>query len=80
MVRKAVKKLGTLKDLTKYVVLSILFIVLYTITEFTFSIITNIHHDTLTNCVYAFFGTELALCGFIKIFKIRRNENDNISG
>jgi hypothetical protein len=44
---------------------------LYSIFEFIFSIIYGFSHDTLTTCIYAFFGTEIASCGLIKIFKIK---------
>lgn len=74
------KKVGTIKDLTKYVILSIGIIILYTFAEFITSTVTGVHHDTLTVALYGFFGTEIALCGFIKIFKIRRGENDSING
>lgn len=66
------KKIGTLKDLTKYVIFSIGFVVLYTIAEFIVSTITGVHHDTLTVAVYGFFGGELTLLALIKIFKLRR--------
>lgn len=75
-----VKKIGTIKDLTKYVIFSISIVILYTIAEFIFSLITGIQHDVLTGCVYGFFGGELVLCGFIKIFKLRGNRNDSING
>lgn len=76
-----VKKIGTIKDLTKYVVFSIAIVLIYTIVEFITSTITGIHHDTLTVAVYGFFGGEIVTCGVIKIFKLRgiRN-NDNING
>ena len=67
-----VKKIGSIKDLTKYVVFSIVTVILYTIAEFITSTITGISHDTLTSCVYAFFGGEIVTCGLIKIFKLRR--------
>lgn len=66
-----VKKIATMKTLTKFVMFSILFIIFYSIFEFICSIIFNISHETLTECVYKFFGAEIALCGFLKIFKIR---------
>jgi hypothetical protein len=74
------RKIGTIKDLTKYVIFSISVVVLYTIAEFITSTVTNISHDVLTGCVYGFFGGELVLLAMIKIFKLRRNENDNICG
>lgn len=67
-----VKRIGSIKDLTKYVVFSIVTVILYTIAEFITSTITGISHDTLTGCVYAFFGGEIVTCGLIKIFKLRR--------
>ena len=66
------KRIGTLKDLTKYVVFSITFVIIYTIAEFVVSTITGISHDVLTGCVYGFFAGEVVLCGMIKIFKLRR--------
>ena len=66
------KKIGTLENLTKYVIFSIAFVILYTVAEFIVSTITGVHHDTLTVAVYGFFGGEIVLCGMIKIFKLRR--------
>lgn len=66
------KKIGTLKDLTKYVIFSIAVVILYTIVEFVVSTITGFSHDVLTGCVYGFFAGEIVLCGMIKIFKLRR--------
>ena len=67
-------KIGTIKNLTKYVIFSIVVCIIYTISEFIVSTITNISHDVLTGCVYGFFGGEIVLCGMIKIFKIRRTD------
>lgn len=66
------QKIGTIKDLTKYVIFSIAFVILYTIVEFVVSTIVGIQHDVLTGCVYGFFAGEIVLCGMIKIFKLRR--------
>lgn len=59
-----------LAKLTRFIVFSIGIIIIYTIAEFYISTKFNISHDTLTTCVYAFFGTELASCTLIKIFNI----------
>lgn len=64
------------KDLTKYVVFSICFVFLYTIIEFVVSTVTGISHDTLTTCVYGFFGGEVVTCGLIKIFKLKGDMNN----
>ena len=66
------KKIGTIKDLTKYVLFSIGVVLIYTLAEFITSTITGIHHEVLTGCVYAFFGGELVITAVIKIFKLRR--------
>lgn len=66
------KRIGTLKDLTKYVIFSIGVVIIYTIAEFVLSTITGVSHDTLSTCVYGFFGGEIVLCGMIKIFKLKR--------
>lgn len=68
------KKLGSLKDLTKYVIFSISVVLIYTIAEFIVSTVTGISHDTLTMAVYGFFGGELVLTAMIKIFKLRRGD------
>ena len=68
------KQIGTIKNLTKYVVFSISVVIIYTIAEFILSTVTGISHDTLTVAVYGFFGGELVLLAMIKIFKIRRTD------
>lgn len=65
------KKIGTVKNLTKFILASIITILVYTIFELYSSIVFSVQHDTLTTCIFGFFGTEIAACGFIKIFKIK---------
>ena len=66
------RRFGTIKDLTKYVMFSIAVVIVYSIAEFIVSTITGVHHEVLTGCVYGFFGGELVLTAFLKIFKIRK--------
>lgn len=63
-------------SLTKYMIFSIGFVVIYTAAEFIVSTITGVSHDVLTGCVYSFFGGEIVTCGLIKIFKLKE-ENKN---
>lgn len=57
-----------MKDkLTSYLLFSFAVVLIYTILEFAVSTITGISHDTVTTCVFAFFGTEIGACAFIKI-------------
>lgn len=60
------------KSLTKYIVFSIVVILVYTIAEFITASITQVSHDTLTTCFYACFGGEILSCALIKIFKLKR--------
>ena len=62
--------------LANYIVFSIIIILIYSIAEFIVSSITGIEHSTLTTCVYAFFGTEIASCAFIKVYKIKNESVD----
>ena len=65
------KIIGTTKTLTKFVLASIIIILVYAIFELYSSIVFGVQHDTLTACMFGFFGTEIAACGFIKIFKLK---------
>ena len=69
------KRIETIKDLTKYVIFSISVVLIYSITEFIVSTITGIAHDTLTIAVYGFFGGEIVLTALIKIFKLTKGGN-----
>lgn len=64
------------KSLTKFVIISLLIVVIYSICEFIFSILTGVTHDVLTGCIFALFGTEIATCGLIKIFKLKEDEEE----
>lgn len=66
-----INKFNNFETLTKFVIISLLIVIIYTLAEFICSIVTGISHDTLTGCIFALFGTEIAVCGFIKIFKIK---------
>ncbi len=61
-------------SLTKYVVFSIVAIIVYTLAEFITTSLTGISHDTLTTCFYACFGGEILSCALIKIFKLREEQ------
>ena len=57
--------------LGQWVALSISIVLIYSVTELVISTITGITHDTLTTCIFAFFGTEIGASAFIKVFKIK---------
>lgn len=64
------KKPFDTKKFSKRVVVScIVFIIFYTALQLFMSYKLNVElSPTLTTCVYAFFGTELAACALIRIF------------
>lgn len=66
-----IRKFNSQKTLTKFVIISLIIVIIYSACEFIFSIITGVSHDILTGCIFALFGTEIATCGFIKIFKLK---------
>lgn len=76
-------KSGNLKTknrnkLDKYLIFSIAVILSYTIVAIIFQIFTGLElSSTLTTGVYAFFGTEIGSCAFVKIFKDKEvDENE----
>ncbi len=64
------------KSLTIAVLSCIILVILYTITAIIIQCKTGMPLDSsLTVGVYGLFGTELAVSGFIKIFKIKEENN-----
>lgn len=69
------KKKAPIKFKKVIVTVCILVIVLYTTVQVVLNYLTGIElSPVLTTCVYAFFGTELAACAAIDIFK--KEDND----
>lgn len=71
-----ISKKKKLAKLTKFLLASIGIILIYSVLEFFYSIKTGISHDTLTTCIFAFFGTELASCTLVKIFNIIKEKGE----
>lgn len=64
-----------MKTLTAFVIGCIALVIIYVITAIAVQIYTRQQlSDSLTMGVFALFGTELAVSGFIKIFKIKKGE------
>ena len=68
-----------LKDLDKYVIFSIVILLVFTVAEFITSSVTNFSHDTLITCFYAAFGGEILSCALIKIFKLRGTDDNTLA-
>lgn len=68
--------MGKRDKLAEYLLFSFVVVLTYTAVEFTVSTTTGISHDTLTTCIYAFFGTEIGACAFIKIAGKRNKDTE----
>lgn len=64
------KKKPKLNGLDKYVIFSISVMVIYTAVSLTILVLTGYTYETLTTCVFGFFGGEIVTCALIKIFKL----------
>lgn len=71
-----ISKIKKLKALTKFLIMSICIVIVYTIVELILSTAYGVSHDTLTSCVFVFFGTELASCTLVKIFNIIKTKGE----
>ena len=67
------------RSLTLYVVFSISVLIIYTIVEQVLVSLYNISHDTLTTCIFSFFGGEVVVCALIKIFKLHTGRDRETS-
>lgn len=66
------KKKKKLNGLDKYVVFSISVMIIYTSVSLLIMVLTGYTYDTLTTCVFGFFGGEIVTCALIKIFKLTK--------
>ncbi len=68
----AVRRSQTTRSLTRYVVFSILMLVIYTTISLVFLWLNKPLDEALTTGVFGFFGGEIVMCGLIKLFKLKR--------
>ena len=82
IIQKIKSKLKKISGLGLYVTFSIIVLIIYTIVSQYLAVNHNgLSLDTLTTCVFSFFGGEVVTCGLIKIFKLREEKNSkNIDG
>lgn len=66
--------------LTEYLIFSFAVVLVYTATEFVTSTITGVSHDTVTTCIFAFFGTEIGACAFIRIAGQKAKDGQGSTG
>ena len=65
-----------LNDLDKYVIFSVSVLILYIIAEMIVSTMTGVLHDQLSIIVGTSFGGEILSCALIKIFKLRKEDDE----
>ena len=56
----------------KYVIFSIMAIIVYTVVAIVLFTFWQVEMDTLTTCFYGFFGGEVFSLALIKVFKLKR--------
>ena len=56
----------------KYVIFSIMAILIYTVVAIVLFTFWQVEMDTLTTCFYGFFGGEVFSLALIKVFKLKR--------
>lgn len=61
-----------------YLILSILFMIIYTIVNLVILVKTGLSDPQLTICFFTAFGTEIASCCIIKSFNIKNEKVDPI--
>lgn len=66
-----------MKSLTKYVVFSIVTLLVYTIISQIIFWQTGAEYSTLTACFFAAFGGEILMCALIKIFKLKETKKED---
>lgn len=75
MIQKIKAKFKNISSLGVYVTFSILTLIIYTIISQYLAVNYDKILDTLTTCVFGFFGGEVVTCGLIKIFKLKESKN-----
>lgn len=64
-------------SLTKYVVFSIVMIIIYTVVAIVYQFVSDDELSaTLTTCYYSCFAGEILTCGLVKIFKLKGGNKD----
>lgn len=67
------KKLNSMKSLTLFVIACLVLVIAYIVAAIVIQVTTEkVLPDSLNQGVLLLFGSELAVSGFIKIFKIRK--------
>ena len=74
--QKTKRKRSVTKSLTRYVVFSILMLIIYTSISFYFLWLEKPLDPDLTSGFFGFFGGEIVICGLIKLFKLKGEKNE----
>jgi preprotein translocase subunit SecY len=64
-----------LSGLDKYIIFSFTCVIVYIVVNIIITVYSDHEMDTLTGCVFAFFGGEVLSCAMIKRFKLKEENN-----
>ena len=70
--RKRAVSRKKMSAMDKYVIFSIMAILVYTVVAIVLFTFWQVEMDTLTTCFYGFFGGEVFSLALIKVFKLKR--------
>ena len=70
--RKRAVSRKKMSAMDKYVIFSIMAILIYTVVAIVLFTFWQVEMDTLTTCFYGFFGGEVFSLALIKVFKLKR--------
>ena len=73
---KPKRRRSVTRSLTRYVVFSILMLIIYTSISFYFLWLEKPLDPDLTSGFFGFFGGEIVICGLIKLFKLKGEKNE----
>lgn len=74
MMRKQKKKQSLLD---KYVIFSLVCLIVFTIAEMIIQAYTNMEQSTLITCFFSAFGGELLMCAMIKRLKLKKGDENS---
>lgn len=67
-----------MRSLSIFLIISFILITLYVLSQILLLIFIGVScSDVLTGCIFAFFGTEIASTAFIKIYKLKGDNDEN---
>lgn len=70
------KRKHKIRSLTVFVVFSFAMLIAYTVVSQVIFVKTGVETSTLNTCFFGAFGGEVLMCALIKVFKLKKGDND----